>query len=335
MTALAVVIVAYDSARDLPATLAALRPQLADGDELLIVDNPSSDDPASVAGEARVLRLERNLGFAGGCNAGAAATTAPLLFFLNPDAQPAPGCLDALRAAAEAHPGWGAWQALVALAGGAEVNTSGGEVHWLGVGWSGGYGAPVAAVTGDREVAFASGAALVVRRGAWDAAGGFDPDYFMYGEDLDLSLRLRLAGWGIGLARAAEVEHDYAFEKGTQKWFFLERNRWATVLGAYPRPLLAALLPALLVAELAFVAVAARGGWLGAKLRSQAAVVRALPDLLRRRTAVQAAASVSASEFAAALTAGLDNPFLGPAAQIRPLAAAQAAYWRLVRSALP
>ena len=41
---------------------------------------------------------------------------------------------------------------------------------------------------------------------------------------------------------------------------------------------------------------------------------------------------MSASEFAGALTAGLDNPFLGPAAQIRPLAAAQAAYWRLVRS---
>ena len=266
---------------------------------------------------------------------GAAATTAPLLFFLNPDAQPAPGCLDALRAAADAHPGWGAWQALVALPGGAEVNTRGGEVHWLGVGWSGGYGEPVAAVTGDREVAFASGAALVVRRGAWDAAGGFDPDYFMYGEDLDLSLRLRLAGWGIGLARAAEVEHDYAFAKGTQKWFLLERNRWPTVLGAYPRPLLAALLPALLVAELAFFAVAARGGWLGAKLRAQAAVLRGLPDLLRRRSAVQAAATVSASEFAAALTAGLDYPFLGPAAQIRPLAAAQAAYWRLVRSALP
>jgi N-acetylglucosaminyl-diphospho-decaprenol L-rhamnosyltransferase len=107
------------------------------------------------------------------------------------------------------------------------------------------------------------------------------------------------------------------------------------VLGAYPRPLLAALLPALLLAELAFVAVAARGGWLGAKLRAQAAVLRGLPELLRRRTAVQAAAAVSPSEFAAGLTAGLDSPFLGRAAEIRPLAAAQAAYWRLVRTALP
>jgi N-acetylglucosaminyl-diphospho-decaprenol L-rhamnosyltransferase len=335
LTALAVVIVAYDSARDLPETLAALRPQLAAGDELLIVDSASSDDPASVTGTARVLRLESNAGFAGGCNAGAAATTAPLLFFLNPDARPAPGCLDALRAAADAHPGWGAWQALVTLPGAAAVNTSGGEVHWLGVGWSGAYGEPVEAVAGDRAVGFASGAALVVRRGAWDAAGGFDPGYFMYGEDLDLSLRLRLAGWEVGLARAALVEHDYEFAKGERKWFLLERNRWATVLGVYPRPLGAALLPALLLAELAFVAIAARGGWLGAKLRAQAAVLRGLPELLRRRTAVQAAATIGPREFAAGLTAGLDSPFLGPAAQLRPLAAAQVAYWRLVRGALP
>jgi N-acetylglucosaminyl-diphospho-decaprenol L-rhamnosyltransferase len=193
----------------------------------------------------------------------------------------------------------------------------------------------VEAVAGDRAVGFASGAALVVRRGAWDAAGGFDPGYFMYGEDLDLSLRLRLAGWEVGLARAALVEHDYEFAKGERKWFLLERNRWATVLGVYPRPLLAALLPALLLAELAFVAVAARGGWLGAKLRAQAAVLRGLPELLRRRTAVQAAATIGPREFAAGLTAGLDSPFLGPAAQLRPLAAAQVAYWRLVRGALP
>jgi N-acetylglucosaminyl-diphospho-decaprenol L-rhamnosyltransferase len=336
LTALAVVIVAYDSARDLPRTLAALRPQLAEGDELLIVDNASTDDPASATGDAPVLRLERNLGFAGGCNAGAAATTAPLLFFLNPDARPAQGCLEALRAAADAHPGWGAWQALVSLPGGAEVNTSGGEVHWLGLGWSGRYGAPVATlVSDDRTVGFASGAALVVRRGAWDAAGGFDPGYFMYGEDLDLSLRLRLAGWEIGLARAAAVEHDYEFSKGGQKWFLLERNRWATVLGVYPRPLLAALLPALVLAELALLAVAARGGWMSAKLRAQAAVLRGLPELLRRRRAVQAAATVTSREFATALTAGLDSPFLGPVAELRPLAAAQAAYWRLVRAALP
>jgi hypothetical protein len=85
----------------------------------------------------------------------------------------------------------------------------------------------------------------------------------------------------------------------------------------------------------AFFAVAARGGWLGAKVRASVALLRALPSALRRRAAVQASATVTPSAFAAGLTSGLDSPFLGPAAEIKPLAAAQAAFWRLVTARLP
>jgi hypothetical protein len=49
------------------------------------------------------------------------------------------------------------------------------------------------------EVGFASGAAVVVRRTAWDVVGGLDERYFMYGEDLDLALPFRLGGLGVGV----------------------------------------------------------------------------------------------------------------------------------------
>ena len=75
----------------------------------------------------------------------------------------------------------------------------------------------------------------------------------MYGEDLDLGLRLRLAGQGVGIVPAARADHDYAFVKGDYKWFHLERNRWWTMLGAYPAPLLALVLPALLAFEVALL----------------------------------------------------------------------------------
>jgi N-acetylglucosaminyl-diphospho-decaprenol L-rhamnosyltransferase len=332
---LAIVVVAYDSADDLAASLPRVRAQMAEGDELVVVDNASSDATAERAGAwAQVVRSERNRGFAGGCRLGADATTAPLVLFLNPDAVPAAGCLDALRAAAADHPDWGAWQATVTMDGGATVNTAGNVVHFLGIGWAGGYGRPAASVGGDRECGFPSGAALVVRREAWDALDGFDERYFMYGEDLDLGLRLWLGGWRCGVATAAVVEHDYTFAKGDYKWFYLERNRWWTVLGAYPLRLLLLLAPALLAFEVALLAAALAGGWLRPKLRAQAAVLRELPAILRRRRRVQAGATIAPGAFAAVLEASLDSPFLGAVARVPGVAAAQRAYYRLVRGLL-
>ena len=193
----------------------------------------------------------------------------------------------------------------------------------------------MAAVDGrPHEVGFCSGAALVVRRQAWDALGGFDERYFMYGEDLDLSLRLRLAGWGLGIVPAARAAHDYEFTKGDYKWFYLERNRWWTLVGDYPGRLLALLAPGLLAFEAALLLAAWRGGWLRAKLRAQAAVLRSLPAMLRRRRAIQATRQIAPRDFAGALAASLDSPYLEPAANVPGVDAIQRRYWRAVLAAL-
>jgi GT2 family glycosyltransferase len=337
--AIAVVVVSYRSADVLPGTLAALVPQLEPGDELVVVANaPGDGTPEVVRGSwagARLLEPGRNLGFAGGCGLGVRESTAPLVLLLNPDAVPAPGCLAALRRCAADEPSWGAWQALVTLPDGTTVNSAGNPVHFLGFAWAGGHGRPVAELgVGRRVVGSASGAALCVRRAAWHAVGGFDERYFMYGEDVDLSLRLRLAGWEVGLEPAARVVHDYAFVKGDYKWFLLERNRWWTLLGAYPSRLLLVLAPALLAFELALLVVAGAGGWLRAKLRAQAAVLRSLRWALRRRRAVQALRVVDEAAFARGLDASLASPFLGRAVGLPGIARGQAAYWRAVRRAL-
>ncbi|MCK9247464.1 MAG: glycosyltransferase family 2 protein [Solirubrobacteraceae bacterium] len=338
-TTVTVVLVTHDSADDLPGTLGALAPQLQAGDEVVVVDNASRDDSATVARRAlpaaTVIEPGVNLGFAAGCNRGVAAGHGDLVLLLNPDAVPAPGFLDALRGAAAGHPTWGAWQALVTLPGGRAVNSSGNHVHFLGFGWAGGHDDPIErAHDAPRTIGFASGAAMVVRRAAWDAAGGFQDHYFMYGEDLDLSLRLRLAGWELGVVPAARAEHDYAFVKGDYKWFHLERNRWWTIVGAYPRRLLLLLLPALVAFEIALLPAAAAGGWLRPKLRAQRAVVRDLPAMVRHRRTVQATRTISARTFADGLTPGLDSPFLAGAARIPGIAAALRGFWAVVRRCL-
>jgi hypothetical protein len=339
VTALAVVIVAHQSASSLPGTLAALEGQLREGDEVVVVDNASTDGSAQAARaalpRAAVVETGANLGFAGGCNAGVRASSAPLILLLNPDCEPAAGCLDALRAAAAEHPGWGAWQALVTLEDGEHVNSAGNVVHYLGFGWAGGLDRPVADVPrAPHAIPFCSGAAMVVRRDAWQQAGGFDGRYFMYGEDLDLSLRLRLAGWELGVVPQARVAHDYAFAKGDYKWFYLERNRAWTVLSDYPAPLLVLLAPALAGFELALLGGAWQGGWLRAKLRALRAVAREAPAIRARRREVQRTRAIDAAAFAAALTPSLDSPHLAAATRLPGAQAILTTYWRVVRALL-
>jgi hypothetical protein len=337
MDAVAVVVVTYQSADHLADLIETLMPQLDENDEVTIVDNGSTDGTPKLARSlderVKVIETNANLGFGGGCHVGAKATEAPLLLFLNPDSRPQQGCLDRLRAAATEHPDWGAWQAAVLLDEN-RINTNGGVVHYLGMGWAGGCERPISTLPDeDCEIQFPSGAAMVVRRGVWAELGGLDCDYFMYVEDLDLGLRLWLAGHRVGLVPAARVTHSYEFDKGSSKWFWLERNRWRTVLSVYPLALLALLAPALLAAELGLLAVAARQGWLRSKLRAQAAALLGLPHTLGRRHRVQATRRVSAVEFAGHLTSSLDSPYLS-ATDSRWLSVPQALYWTLVRRIL-
>jgi GT2 family glycosyltransferase len=339
MTSLSVVVVTFESEAAVGAALPALVAQLRGDDELVVVDNGSTDGTVervrALAPAARVLALGRNAGFAAGANAGARAARGDLLLFLNPDATPAPGFADAIRAPCGDGRAWDAWMGLVTAAGGRDVNTNGGVVHFTGIAWAGEAGAPAAgSTTGPREVAFASGACLAVPRATWERLGGFPEHYFMYQEDVDLSLRIRLAGGRVGIEPAAAVDHDYEFAKGLAKWRRLERNRWATIVRCYPGPLLALLAPALLATELALLPAAAAGGWLPQKLRATVETLAALPSLWRERRAVQATRRVSAGEFAAWLSPDLDSPFLGRAGRSPVLRMCLRAYWAGVLRAL-
>ena len=330
--ALAVVVVTHNSAGELAALATSLAGQLEVDDEFVIVDNASSDATVALARtlgqRAVVIDAGTNTGFAAACRLGVDASSAPLLCLLNPDTLVADGALARLRAVAAEHPDWAAWQPVVMLPDG-RINVAGGVVHYLGIGWAGQCGRDAAELaTGPYEVAFASGAALIARREVWRELDGLRDDYFLYGEDLDLGLRLWLAGRRVGVEPRARVIHDYEFDKGARKWYLLERNRWRTVLATYPLALLVLVAPALLAAELGLLVVAARGGWLGAKLRAQCATAVGLPRALARRRGVQRTRRVGAAEFAAQLTGSFDSPNLA----VPPvLVTASRLYWRLTR----
>jgi GT2 family glycosyltransferase len=332
---LSVLIVAWNSREELRRTLPPLLAELRDGDELIVVDNDSADDTAAVVAElapaARLVRMGRNVGFAAGCNAGAEEARGDLLVILNPDAAPLPGWGEGIRRPWLEGRGWAAWQALVAEAGGTRINSAGNPVHFTGIVWAGLHGRPISEAPPAGEVVCLSGACLAIPLSTWRSLGGFPGRFFLYHEDVDLSLRLRLRGDTLGIEPAAIVDHDYEFGAREHKWRWLERNRLAFLVRAYPTRLLILLAPALLATELALLFVAGSGGWGRQKLAANFEALRWLPRLLRERRRIQGARAVGSAEFASWLSADLDSPFIAGAARSLPARLALRGYLGAVR----
>jgi N-acetylglucosaminyl-diphospho-decaprenol L-rhamnosyltransferase len=183
--------------------------------ELVVVDNGSSAPGAPLPlGPARLLQPGRNLGFAGGANAGIAAARAPIVLLLNPDAIPEDGALDRLLE------GFAAWPDAAGLA--PRLTGPGGEPQaaWqlrpLPSAWQcllhtlpfGGRPRPLAEPEPGAPVEQPAAAALAFRREALDRVGGLDAGFHpAWFEDVDLARRLRSAGAVLRYWPAARFRH--------------------------------------------------------------------------------------------------------------------------------
>jgi GT2 family glycosyltransferase len=334
-----VVVVTYNERELVERCLPPLVEQLRDHDELIVADNASVDGTAEavarVAPGATLIRMATNEGYMIACNAAAARARGDILLTLDADVLPAPGFCEAIRRPAAEGRGWDGWMGLVTMSERRRVNTSGGVSHFTGLSWTSQLGELAEAAPREpREVTFLSGACLAIDRGAWERDPGFPPEYFLYFDDVDWCFRARLRGGRLGLEPTAAVDHLYDFTKRHVKWRLLERNRWATVIRTYPRELLLAVLPALLVTELVLPVVALRGGWLREKLLAHRDLALWLPRLMRERRAIQRTRTISAAEFADHLTSDLDSPYFGALGRSRLVRAGLRAYWAAVRRLL-
>ena len=318
-------IVSYDDPRATAAAVASARAQTVAPDEVIVVDNGPGHPAAALGLDAVVLTPGVNLGFAGGAALGARTARADWLLFLNPDAVAAPDCVERLLAAAD--PSTGLVGAQVLLPDG-RVNAGDNPVHLIGIAWAGHYLEPRESGP-PRAAASASGAAMLARRSALEAIGGISERYFLYHEDVELSWRMRLAGWDVRFQPAATVTHDYSFDKGARKWFYLERNRAWTVLTCYSARSLVLLSPLLVLSEVAVALKARREGWAAERREARRAVWNERRELIARRRSVQATRRTGDREILARMTSSIDTPLLErPAA--RGTRMALAGYRRVV-----
>ncbi|WP_202925958.1 glycosyltransferase [Goekera deserti] len=305
--------------------------------EVVVVDNGCTSpslDPLRHRPGVLLLSPGTNTGFTGGCNLGAAATSAPVLAFVNSDALVEPDALAALAEVAR-RPSVGLASASLRLASDPTLlNTSGNPVHVLGLSWAGHLGEPAADHAVEGPITSATGAAVAARREVWDALGGFTTEFFAYCEDADLSLRCWQQGWDVVYVPTAVVAHHYEFGRNTAKFYLLERNRLAMVLSLWSRRTLLLLAPVLVAFELAMLAVAAAGGWLPAKLRGYRWLLGHRRWLRDHRRDVQSVRRRSDRELAHLLTARFDQSVLPLPVGGGLLNAAMAGYWSVVRRLL-
>ncbi|MBA2077455.1 glycosyltransferase [Rhodanobacter sp. PCA2] len=187
----------------LPYTVACLR-SIARHDahaayEVIVVDDASPDDSASVLGRIdglRLLRNERNLGFIGSCNLGAAAARGEYLLFLNNDTQVTPGWLDRLLDCFVEEADCGVAGSRLVYPDG-RLQEAGGLVYADGSAWN--YGRfedrDDPRFLYRRDVDYVSGAALMIEAALFRNVGGFDQRYApAYCEDMDLAFAVRATG---------------------------------------------------------------------------------------------------------------------------------------------
>ncbi|HWG94033.1 MAG TPA: glycosyltransferase [Mycobacteriales bacterium] len=305
--------------------------------DVVLVDNGCTTDAVERLAQrpgVTVVRPGRNLGFAGGCDAGAAVATGTFLALLNSDAEVAPDALRRLADAA-AEPGVGIATASVRLADDPSlVNSAGNPLHVLGLSWAGGLGEPAAAHARRTDVACASGAGLVLRRSLWEELGGFAPEYFAYLEDAELSWRCWQRGLRVVHVPDAVVVHRYEFSRNPQKSYLLERNRLLLLLTAHEARTLALLAVPLLALELAMTALAVAQGWGRHKARGWWWLLRHAGWVRQRRARLQAERTRRDRELADLLTTRLSTTAVPLPVGTGALSALLAAWWAVVRRLL-
>lgn len=191
--------------------------------QIVVVDNGSSDDSLEVMSTAFPDVVAKNLdnpGFGTANNVGVASLDTEYVALLNPDTEVHPGTFAAALQVLSDNP-------KVAIVGARLLNPNGTtypsarefpslseavghasfSLFWPNNPWSRRYKRLDCDYDISQEVDWVSGAAMFVRRSAFDAVNGFDDRYFMYFEDTDLCWRIRQAGWSIAYEPAAVVSH--------------------------------------------------------------------------------------------------------------------------------
>ena len=238
MYSCSVIIVAYNSCDFIPACLKSVRDACEGVDsQIIVLDNGSKDrikpEIKKFFPEVLWLDSEENLGFGKGCNLAEKQATKPFLFFINPDTVVSRDSFTKVLDFMEEHPESGTV--------GCRILNEDGTLQWAcrrsfptiisavskTVGLAAmfpkskllaSYNMTYADPDAVTEVDAISGSFFCIKRDLYESLKGFDEDYFMYGEDLDLCFRTKAAGYKNYYTPSTNILHFKGQSCRTRRW---------------------------------------------------------------------------------------------------------------------
>jgi GT2 family glycosyltransferase len=188
--------------------------------ECIVVDNASTTPPDAALHErprTRVLRIEHSRGYGAACNAGAALARGRHILILNNDVDIPDGAVRGLLSTMDAHSDIGVLGPMLRFPDGRFQLSWGDDPDFVSEFRERGRQrrSRAGGIASDREQAstalldadWITGAAMLIRREAWEAVGGFDESFYFYFEDADLCRRIRAAGYRVACEPASVMVH--------------------------------------------------------------------------------------------------------------------------------
>ncbi len=301
-TGITLAIVNHDGLRHLKVSLPAALALGTAFDEILLLDNASTDDSVGVfqrlVPDGRIVQLSENRSPGTARNAGFAAARSPFVLFMDNDVSLEADCPRLLAEALAADPAALLATPRVLYAREPErIQYDGADCHFLGhmVPRNEDTLVSRSAVSPPDMGSFVS-ACFMLARERWRGTELFDPDFAFYYEDHDLGLRARRAGLTLRAVPAARVLHGEGTPGlslrpggtyGPKRVRTLISGRWQTLAKSFSARTLLVLAPCLVGYELLQLVGAWRRGW-GREWRAAVGDVRrAAPALLRKRREIQ------------------------------------------------
>src|SRR5688572_30653151 len=324
---ISVIVVNWNGRDLLPACLESLDKQTWPNMELIVVDNGSTDGSRELlAGWAehrqntRVILLPTNTGFCRGNNVGFSHARGEWVALLNTDAVVEPDWLAELVRHGDLHSRIGMLASKILLQNPRNVIDKAGHlIYWDGQNRGRGTMAEdVGQFETPEEALWPDACAALYHRKVFEETGGFDEDFFAFGDDADLGMRARLLGWKAWYVPSAVVHHRHSASFGAYsplKVMLVERNRVLLAVKNFPWLLLVQnpLWTFWRLLWNAYGAVTHRGaaarfqetnGWRQAAfslLWSYSSALKLLPRAFRQRRGIQKNRRISTSETLALL----------------------------------